>query len=61
MLVVAYACKRRMKSWECLCLAAATEYFGISLGELAQKTMPSVLVFCVSMVGYYFLLKIFIG
>ena len=44
-----------------VCLAVATEYFGVSLGELVRKTMPSVLVFCASMVVYYCLLKMFIG
>lgn len=39
-----------------VCLAVATEYFGISLGQLVRKTLPLVLVFCVLMLGYYNLL-----
>lgn len=43
-----------------VCLVVATEYFGISLGDLVKKTLPIALVFCGLMLVYYqFLLLLF--
>ena len=39
-----------------VCLVVATEYFGVSLGDLVKKTIPLVLIFCLLMLGYYQLL-----
>ena len=41
-----------------VCLVVATEYFGITLGELIRKTLPVALLFCAAMVAYYRLLMI---
>lgn len=42
-----------------VCIAVTTEYFGISFGELVQKTLPASLLFCILMVVYYNLLLLF--
>lgn len=36
-----------------VCLAVASEYFGITLGELVRKTMAPTIIFCLLMVVYY--------
>ena len=36
-----------------VCLVVASDYFGITLGELVAKTLPLALVFCALMIGYY--------
>lgn len=43
-----------------ICLPIVSEYFGISLGALVRKTLPLVLTYCIILVGYYFLLTIFL-
>jgi len=43
-----------------VCLVVATEYFGVSLGDLAKKTLPISLLFCVLMIGYYHLLLLIV-
>lgn len=43
-----------------VCLVVATEYFGISLGDMVKKTLPLSLAFCALMLVYYqFLLLLF--
>lgn len=42
-----------------ICLAVASEYFHVTLGELVQKTLPLSLLFCVLMTVYYNLLLLF--
>ena len=39
-----------------VCLTIASEYYGISLGELIRKTVPAALTFAVLMIGYYLVL-----
>lgn len=39
-----------------VCLTIASEYYGISLGELIKKTVPASLLFAVLMIGYYLVL-----
>lgn len=39
-----------------VCLTIASEYYGISLGELIRKTVPAALTFAVLMIGYYVVL-----
>lgn len=39
-----------------VCLTIASEYYGISLGELIKKTIPAALLFAVLMIGYYLIL-----
>ncbi|MBR5268606.1 MAG: DUF401 family protein [Lachnospiraceae bacterium] len=40
-----------------VCLTIASEYYGISLGELIKKTIPAALLFAVLMIGYYLVLS----
>ena len=40
-----------------VCLTIASEYYGISLGELIKKTIPASLLFAVLMIGYYLVLS----
>lgn len=42
-----------------VCLVVASDYFHISIGELIRKTLPVAFAFCVLMVGYYNLLRLF--
>jgi len=42
-----------------ICLVIASEYFGITLGQLVRKTLPIALLFCVLIFGYYQLLRLF--
>lgn len=42
-----------------VCLVVATEYFGVSLGDLIKKSIPIMAIFCVLMIGYYHLLLLF--
>ena len=36
-----------------VCSVVAADYFGISLGQLIRKTIPTALLFCVLMLIYY--------
>ncbi|MFC3927152.1 hypothetical protein ACVR05_08435 [Streptococcus caprae] len=41
-----------------VCLIVASEYYGISLGDLMRKTLPASLTFIVLMIGYYLALNV---
>lgn len=41
-----------------VCLAVATDYFHISMGQLIRKTVPVSLLFCLLMILYYLLLTL---
>lgn len=40
-----------------VCLAIVSEYFGVGIGSLIQKTLPVIFVFVVLLIGYYVLLS----
>jgi len=42
-----------------VCLVIASDYFGVTLGQLVRKTLPIALLFCILVVGYYNLLLLF--
>ncbi len=39
-----------------VCLVVAADYYQVTLGELIRKTLPRSLLFCLLMVGYYWIL-----
>ena len=39
-----------------VCLVVASDYYKVTLGELVRQTLPRALLFCVLMVGYYWVL-----
>lgn len=39
-----------------VCLVVASDYYKVTLGELVRQTLPRTLLFCVLMVGYYWVL-----
>ena len=43
-----------------VCLTIAADYYHISLGDLIKKTTRSSLIFAVSMIGYYLILRTFV-
>ncbi len=43
-----------------VCLPIAAEYFHVSFGALVKKSIPVVTAFCAILVGYYFLLMLFL-
>lgn len=42
-----------------VCLVVASDYYGISLGQLIRKTLPATIAFCIFMVIYYNILLLF--